>query len=234
MAKSLYAELLIRIADKNPNFRISTRHRLVYAVHEELVLTGFILDLSGMEKGAFYLTAFAQPLYVPHNYIFLTFGKRLEERRPLSLKHTMCRKIDRDNQLVVTEGVLKSIESDGLPFLRRIDSVMKIAAVTEAKPGTAKNPFKWNEKDPHVTEIRAYSWALLGDERRTKRDLVYLTEKYAPTYDWGKKVQNRCERVLQAMEQGTENARVLLHEWAKQSTVGLGLTPALNDEITKS
>lgn len=225
MARSLYAELLTTIAEENPSFQISTRHHLVYEIHEGSILSGFLLDLSGMEKGAFYLTAFAQPLYVPHDYISLTFGKRLPEKKRLGFEQTLRRKLTSENRVPLTEKVLKSIRSEGLSFLRRLNSVNKIAAVTEAKPGTAKNPFGWQDKDPNVTEVRAYSWALLGDKTRATRDLLYLTESYVPEYDWGKELQHRGAKVLQAIEQGTENAQALLRDWARQSTASLGLTP---------
>jgi hypothetical protein len=224
LTRSPYTELLTTIAEENPAFQISGRHHLVYEIHEGLVLSGFTLDLSGMEKGAFYLTAFAQPLYVPHNYIFLTLGKRLPEKTRFRVKQTQRRKLTPENRVVLTEGVLKSIRSEGLSFLRRLNSVKKIATVTEARPGTAKNPFEWRDNDPNVTEVRAYSRALLGDETRAKRDLLYLTENYLPAYDWGKELQKRGAKVLQAMEQGMENAQALLRDWAKQSTASLGLT----------
>ena len=228
MAQPLYSQLLERIAEEYPSYRIITLHHLAYEIHEDLVLSGFTLNLSGLEKGAFYLTAFAQPLYVPHDYIVLTFGKRLPERKRLGVRQTLRRKIVRDNQVVTIKEVLKSIRSDGLSFLRRVDSVKKIAAVTAAMPGTAKNPFGWNEKDPNVTEVRAYSWALLGNEAPSKRDLLYLTQMYAPKYDWEKELQGRAATVLRAMEQGMENAQALLRGWAKQSTAGLGLTSSLD------
>lgn len=225
MTRSPYAELLTAIVVENPTFQISTRHHLVYEIHDDLVLSGFTLDLSGMEKGAFYLTAFSQPLYVPCDYIFLTFGKRLPEKTRLGFKQTLRRKLTAENRVVLTEGVLRSIRSEGLSFLRRLNSVNKIAAVTEARPGTAKNPFGWRDKDPNVIEVRAYSWAILGDETRTKRDLLYLTENYVPAYDWGKELQHRGSKVLHAMEKGTKNAQALLRDWAKQSAAGLGLKP---------
>lgn len=222
--RTLYSELLTKIAEKNPALRVSTRHHLVYEIHEGLVLSGVSLDLSGMEKGAFYLTVFAQPLYVPHDYIFLTFGKRLPERKYLGFKQTLRRKITPENRGVFTEAVLKSIRSEGVPFLQRIDSVEKFAAVTEALPGTPENPFGWRDKDPNVTEVRAYSWALLGDEARAKRDLLYLTNNFVPAYDWEKELQDRVSKVLQAMERGMENAQILLRDWANQTTASLGLT----------
>jgi hypothetical protein len=224
LAQPLYSKLLERIAEEYPTYRIITRHHLVYEIHEDLVLSGFTLDLSGMEKGTFYLTAFAQPLYVPHDYIILTIGKRLPERKRLGLRQTLRRKIEPANPVVTVDGVLKSIRSDGLSFLRRVDTVEKIAAVTAAMPGSAKNPFGWNEKDPNVTEVRGYSWALLGNEVASKRDLLYLTQMYVSRYDWEKELQGRAATVLRAMEQGVENAQALLRRWAQHSTASLGLT----------
>ena len=79
MATNPYRLLLANISEENPGFKTNTRHHLTYQIHDDLVLSGFTLDLSGLERGAFYLTAFAQPLYVPHNHLFLAYGKRLEE-----------------------------------------------------------------------------------------------------------------------------------------------------------
>jgi hypothetical protein len=223
LAKSLYAELLKGIAEEIPNFRISTRHRLVYKIHQELILCGFLLDLSGLEKGAFYLTAFVQPLYVPCDYIVLSYGKRLEEKEKGANRGVTRRKISQENQTIITEGVLQSIRLEGLAFLERINTIRKFAEVAEGKPGTLQNPFGWHDSNPNLIEVRAYSWVLLGDEGFSKRDLLYLTQKFSANRDWEKKLQERAARVSQLMELSKDNAQSLLREWAKQSTASLGL-----------
>ena len=216
MAKNPYRLLLTRISEANPGFETNTRHHLAYQIHDGLVLSGFLLDLSGLERGAFYLTAFAQPLYVLHDYLFLTYGKRLERSKRW--------KINDQNETEVVSRVLEAVRSEGCSFLEVVNSVKKLAELAEAKPGTRENPFRWHPNDPNVVEARAYSWTLVENARNAKRDLLYLTQMYAPKYDWEKELQGRAATVLQAMEQGIEIAQALLRGWAKQSTAGLGLT----------
>jgi hypothetical protein len=216
LAKNLYSLLLTRISEANPGFETNTRHHLAYQIHEGLVLSGFLLDLSGLERGAFYLTAFAQPLYVPPDYLFLTYGKRLERRKRW--------KINDQNETEVVSRVLEAVWSEGCSFLEVVNSVKKLAELAEAKPGTRENPFQWHPDDPNVIEARAYSWTLVENERNAKRDLLYLTQMYVPKYDWEKELQARAGTVLRAMEQGMEIGQALLRDWAKQSAAGIGLT----------
>jgi hypothetical protein len=216
LAKNPYRLLLAKITEANPSFETNTRHHLAYQIHDDLVLSGFLLDLSGLERGAFYLTAFAQPLYIPHDYLFLTYGKRLERSKRW--------KINDQNETEVASRVLEAVQSEGCPFLEVVNSVKKLAELAEAKPGTRKNPFQWHPDDPNVIEARAYSWALVGNEGNAKRDLLYLTQKYSPNYNWEEELQGRAATVLRAMEQDKEFAQALLRGWAIQSTASLGLT----------
>ena len=216
MAKNLYGILLTRISEANTGYETNTRHHLAYQIHEGLVLSGFLLDLSGLERGAFYLAAFAQPLYVPHDYLFLTYGKRLERSKRW--------KINDQNETEIVSRVLEAARSEGCSFLEVVNSVKKLAELAEAKPGTRENPFQWHPDDPNVIEARAYSWTLLENERNAKRDLLYLTQMYVPKYDWEKELQARAGTVLRAMEQGMEIGQALLRDWAKQSAAGIGLT----------
>jgi hypothetical protein len=216
LAKNPYRILLNRIAEANPSFETNTRHHLAYQIHDDLVLNGFLLDLSGLERGAFYLTAFAQPLYIPHDYLFLTYGKRLERSKRW--------KINDENETEVVSRVLETVRSEGCPFLEVINSVKKLAEIAEAKPGTKENPFQWHPDDPNVIEARAYSWALVDDARNARRDLLYLTRMYVPKYDWEKELQGRAATVFRATEESMEIAQALLRDWAKQSAASIGLT----------
>jgi hypothetical protein len=215
LGKNPYRFLLTEITRTYPELLVSTRHRLAYRLGDGLVLIGLLLELSGLEKGAFYLTAFTQPLYVPCDYLFLTYGDRLAKQKRW--------KINPDNQKAILAQVLDAIQRDGLPLLGRIDSVQKLAGVTQAGPNTRRNPFGWSDKDPNVIEVRAYSWTLLGKVENATRDLLYLTQKYVPEYDWEKKLQSRSELVLRSLDVGLDKAQALLREWARESTAKLGL-----------
>ena len=219
MTKNPFRLLLTRISEANPGFKTNTRHHLAYQIHDGLVLSGFLLDLSGLERGTFYLTAFAQPLYVLQDYLFLTYGKRLERSKRW--------KINDQNETEVAGRVLEAVRSEGCSFLEVVNSVKKLAELAERKPGTRENPFQWHPDDPNVIEARAYSWMLVENERKAKRDLLYLTQIYVPKYDWEKELQGRAVTVLRALEQGTEIGQALLRDWAKQSAAGIGLTSSL-------
>jgi hypothetical protein len=215
LTRNLYGSLLARISEAHKGLETSSSHHLAYKIHDGLVLSGFLLDLSGLERGAFFLTALSHPLYVPRNYLVLTYGKRLKRGKRW--------KIESHNETEITDRVLEVIRSEGCSFLEMVNSTRKLDELAEAKPGTRKNPFGWHEKDPNMTEVRAYSWTLLGNDKRAKRDLRYLTQKYVPAYDWGRALQNRSAKVLNAMDEGIEAAQALLRAWAKQTTADLGL-----------
>lgn len=218
LAKNPYSLLLARILEVNPAFETNARHHLAYKIHENLVLSGFVLDLSGLEHGAFYLTAFSQPLYVPHDYLFLTYGKRLVRGKRW--------KIDSHNETEVVKGVLEAIRSEGRCFLEMVNSTKKIAELAEAKPRTRQNPFRWHGDDPNVIETRAYSWTLVGNEINARRDLLYLTRQFVPSLAWERELQNRSETVLRSLDAGLETARELLQTWARQTIVSLKLVAA--------
>jgi hypothetical protein len=215
VTKNPYRFLLAEIIRAYPGLLISIRHRLAYRLGDGVVLVGMLLDLSGLEKGAFYLTAFAQPLYVPCDHLFLTYGDRLAKGKRW--------KIDLDNQNAIVAQVLDAIRRDGLPLLGRIDSVQKLANVAQAARNTRGSPFGWSEKDPNVIEARAYSWTLLGKEENARRDLFYLTQNYVPQYDWEKELQSRSGVILRSLDISLEKAQALLREWARETITKLGL-----------
>ena len=214
LSKNPYRFLLAEIIKAYPGFLVSTRHHLAYRFGDGVVLIGVTLDLSGLEKGAFYLTAFAQPLYVPCDHLFLTYGDRLAKGKRW--------KIIPDNQNAIVAQVLDAIQRDGLPLLGRIDSVQKLADVAQAARNTRESPFGWSEKDPNVIEARAYSWTLLGKEENARRDLYYLTQNYVPQYDWERELQARSGVILRALDIGLEKAQALLREWARETIHKLG------------
>lgn len=219
LSKNPYRSLLAEIIRAYPDFLISTRYHLAYRFGDRVVLIGVLLDLSGLEKGAFYLTAFAQPLYVPCDHLFLTYGGRLAKAKRW--------KISPDNQNVIVAQVLDAIQRDGLPLFGRVDSVQKLADIAQAARNTRESPFGWSEKDPNVIEARAYSWTLLGREEDARRDLYYLTQNYVPQYDWEKELQSRSEVILRALDSGLEKAQALLREWARETVHKLGLPTEL-------
>jgi hypothetical protein len=216
VSENPYRFVMAEIIKAYPGFLISTRHHLAYRFGDGVVLVGVLLDLSGLEKGAFYLTAFAQPRYVPCDHLFLTYGDRLAKGKRW--------KINPDNQDAIVEQMLDAIQRDGLPLLGRFDTVQKLAAVAQAPRNTRESPFGWSERDPNVIEARAYSWTLLGKEENTRRDLYYLTQHYVPQYDWEKELQSRSGIILGALDIGLEKAQGLLREWARETIHKLGLS----------
>ena len=153
--------------------------------------------------------------YVPHNHLFLTYGKRLEEGKRW--------KIESRNEPEALNGIMGAIRSEGLPFLEKVNSTKKLAELTEARPGTRKNPFHWHRDDPNVIETRAYSWVLVGNELNARRDLLYLTQQFVPSLAWERELQNRSAAVVHSLVVGLETTKELLQNWARQTVVSLDL-----------
>jgi hypothetical protein len=213
--KTLYLHLISSIARTSPRLRVSQRHHLAYEIRDSLLLAGYLLDLSGLQAGAFYLNAFVQPLYVPHESIFLTFGKRLSGGKRWI--------INAEDEAAVMEEVLRAIEEEGKSLVDELGAIERLAGIAEGKPGSKENPFGWRLDDPNILETRAYTWALLRDQSRARRDLLYLTQVFMPTYPWEKEIQNRSSKILDALDKSVEAAGNVLADWAKQTASQLGL-----------
>ena len=184
--------------------RFTSEGDLLVAPGDDLVLRGFVFDRSQLDKHAFDLHALVQPLYVPETGIRLGLSLWLGAFRV---------KDGAEDQ--VGGHVRATIESDGLPHLRRLGDYRGIA---EALPEVARYKMNHDKAGEH----RGYAFLLAGDEPRARQS---LDEALALARERGasSEVAQRVERILELFAGSPEPARDQLSEWARQTAEALRL-----------
>lgn len=172
------------------------------------ILRGFVLVRSQMHKDMVRLYAFAQPLFVPAEVIYLSIGRTLGDF--LLGEGT-------DESEIMRE-MLSRAEHDGWAFLERVSSCSSLAEnVLELTR---------DQLDEDLSgEIRAYCLLWIGctDEAAAQLDDVveqlreFEVESELDTL-------GRVTQVRQALERSETEARALLADWARQTTQALKLT----------
>lgn len=210
MARPKIQRFIERLALRLPEYRVA--RGLLYASPVSLLLRGYCFDTSAFEPAAFYVWVFVQPLYVPHDYIFFSFGRRFEEAGAGELRWTLTSA----NLNTVEEDVLHCIETQGVPLLNLLKDPKDLAKASAREPGSAGELFDCDPDDPNVTEARAYSWILAGNFDKARIDLASLVSDAAlrPEQDWEFAIRDRAREVLAVLVRSPEEAKLLLTRWA--------------------
>lgn len=199
-----------------PNFQLHLS--LVYSSPVEWILRGFDFQPSWMDRSAFTVEVFAQPLYVPMDCIWYTFGSRLSVlkfRRDIwwRLENTEPENVER-----VFGEVLSSIREVGLPFIEQLSTPEDFVQRGAKKSGVPD--------DPYVREAVAYSRILVGDYKKTKHDLERLHRELLQdkhNYPWMGEMVERVSLIQSLLEQSPEAAVGQLHEWRNWTLTKLRL-----------
>ena len=219
-----------------PGFRA---HRsFVYSSPVGMILRGFDFTPSYMDPAAFTVEVFAQPLYVPSDCVYYTFGARLSELKyhkdiwwrlrefdPSEAEQDvvgMLRYIRKDFDFnsadQVFANILQLIHEVGLPFIERL-STPEDFVVRGAKISGVPN-------DPYVREAIAYSRVLTGDYKKAAHDMRKLYPvliRDMPNYPWMGEIAERVNRMMSLLARSSEAAVQQLHEWRKFTLTQLGL-----------
>ncbi|MEN3000338.1 MAG: hypothetical protein ABDI19_00655 [Armatimonadota bacterium] len=184
-------------------------HRsLVYAHPVDMVLRGFVFQPLSMDPNAFTVEVFAQPLYVPSDCIWYTFGKRLgwlKHRRGIWWELDIS---DLRQSEAVFREITEYILDVGLPFVQRLATPAGFVQYGAKASGVPK--------DPHVREAIAYSRILIGDYAKAARELEHLHRELIreqEDYPWMKEMAERVETISKLLQQSPEDAVRQLHEW---------------------
>ncbi len=222
-----------------PHLRGFRTHRsFVYSSPVGMVLRGFAFTPSYTDPAAFTVEVFAQPLYVPSDCVYYTFGARLSELKyhkdiwwrlrefnPSEAKQDvvgMLRYIREDFDFADVEhafaNILQLIHEVGLPFIERL-STPEDFVVRGAKISGVPN-------DPYVREAIAYSRVLTGDCKKVAHDMRKLYSELIrdmPNYPWMGEIAERVSRMMSLLEQSSEAAVQQLYEWRKFTLTQLRL-----------
>lgn len=201
-----------------PGFRV--RRSLLYAWPFTTLLRGYYFE-SSAQAATFYVWGFVQPLYIPTDYLYFTFGRRLEELGGGQLRRTLTP----ENMETVRREVLLAIEMQGKPFLSFFNDTQDLARAAARERGSPGEFLDCDPKDPHVAEARAYSWILADELDKALADLHYLISdpELKPEEEWEFVIQQRAREVLAALNRGPEQAKALLTRWAVETATKLRL-----------
>jgi|DewCreStandDraft_2_1066082.scaffolds.fasta_scaffold09001_3 hypothetical protein len=149
-------------------------------------------------------------IYIPTDYLYFTFGRRLEELGGGQLRRTLTP----ENMETVRREVLLAIEMQGKPFLSFFNDTQDLARAAARERGSPGEFLDCDPKDPHVAEARAYSWILADELDKALADLHYLISdpELKPEEEWEFVIQQRAREVLAVLNRGPEQAKALLTE----------------------
>lgn len=182
-------------------------------------LLGLSFDNSSFSKNSFTVTAFAQPLFIPRNYIFYSFGSRLGT---LSGGPEKWWEITDQNSEEVYAQVLNLIRKEAIPFFESVKTPRKFI-----------RKYKSRSDPPHVHNMEAVAYAMIldGDNRKAARlmqqSLVVL--KVAMKKDlnrpWLQETKARVQMINSALHKDPTGAVAQLNTWITETTSFLKLKP---------
>ena len=110
-----------------PGFAI--KGSMIYASPVGCILRGLDFEGSSFDRNSFYATVFAMPLCVPTDHLYFNFGDRLQ-----------IANADRwdINSPSVHADLASAVEQQGVPFLRRAESLLGFVEVAKSK--SSANP----------------------------------------------------------------------------------------------
>lgn len=200
-----------------PNFRYKPT-TILYATPVEMVLRAFYFQTSYLDREAFTVWVFAQPLYVPCDHFVLNIGGRLgwfQHDRDIWWR---WRPEDNEQEKQVMQEIYWYMQKYGLPFLDKVRTPSEVIWWIDKKSG--------NPKDVHYQEIKAYSYILIGDYRLARRILPRLYTELRqdePNYPWMGEIAERVNRMMSLLEQSSEAAVQQLYEWRQFTLTQLRL-----------
>jgi len=153
------------------------KDRLLVRVPTGDVLCGVLFDSSAFSKEAFYIHIFVQPLYVPAEYLVLTFGERV----PGVWEHKAS------NVDILAPRVLKAIQDQARPFHERFSTA-------ESFYRNAERTFP--TENIHLQQALVLTAIYLGRKRDAQRHfdaLRLLIEKSDPKIPWPRAVLAETE-----------------------------------------
>jgi len=200
-----------------PNFKYKPT-TILYATRVDMVLRAFYFQTSYLDKEAFTVWVFAQPLYVPCDHFVLNIGGRLGWFQRGEEIWWRWRPNDAELEKQVMQEVYWYIQKHGLPFLERVRTPNDIIWWIDKK--------STNPRDVYYQETKAYSYVLVGDYRRALQILSRLYTELRhdePNYPWMGEMAERVSLIQSLLEQSPEAAIQQLHEWRNWTLTKLRL-----------
>lgn len=218
--KSSYIRKLFQkyIVDSLPGF--SLKGHLIYNSNYERILRGFCFEDSAYRKDSINIYVFVQPLYIPAEYLWFNFGKRLND---ISEKGgDRWWNISLENEGDIMREVLDLILGPGLTFIENVKSLQDLVEVFQVQGD--KN------RDLNILEALAYTEILVGNYQNANCSLEKLLltlemdiKKY-PQVRWLYTMKERVSRINKFILENESNAAYQqLLSWEKYTEEALKL-----------
>lgn len=178
------------------------------------LLRGFWFDSSAFDKYTAYVYVFVQPLYVPSESLFFTFGRTLGYPFGFMLSNDGW-DLDPEKWESSAPLLLKTMVRHGLPFIRKRDSMGLF--IRNLKYGIRF------ENTIFDREALAYSLARLGRYREAAWRLKWLIRSIKPS-DLRQDVRKNAEELLAAIQTSPDLTQELLDRWTEETSRNLHLS----------
>ncbi|MPM06310.1 hypothetical protein SDC9_52609 [bioreactor metagenome] len=199
-----------------PEFKI--KGNLLYLKDIDLFLGGFCFESSSSQANIFTLDVFVQPLFIPCEYLFFTYGKRLPSSGRAGEKWWTYSEDTKDE---VMSGVRSSIIDQGLHFLHDRLPIEKFLH-------TYGNDI--NHPDVNIAESVCYAY-LLNNPKRESEAINHLNALLENVQNdimtnsdllWLNDVKKRVELIANYMKKN-ERIKAIdqLNEWKEYTLAQL-------------
>jgi hypothetical protein len=184
------------------------RRSLVYRRPVEHFLHGLSFDTSAFTSSRIFVEAFVQPLFVPADGLWYTFGDRLGDE---------FWDVDQDDPDPTFAAIADAAQKDALPLFERLGSLDRFCELVPAWAGAEPKKLLSLQSldDPVVSEAVGYAEILRGRKEAGLELLenALASEREADEYADEERMAS-LERVLDAVNKlGLEAGQALLGEW---------------------
>jgi hypothetical protein len=199
-----------------PEFDV--RRSLVYRRPLDAFLRGLSFDTSAFASGRIFVTAFVQPLFVPSDSLFYTFGFRLGDD---------FWDVDEQDPDPTFAAIGEAAQRDALPFFDQLGDLDRFCELVPkwatAEPKKLKSLQSLD--DPVVTEALGYAELLRGrkDDGVRLLEQTIDSERADAEYANDELIAN-VEQVLDAVNSlGLDVGQAALEEWRAETIKNLRL-----------
>lgn len=186
------------------NFAI--RGSLVVMTPMTHTLRGLCFEGSDYDARSFYVSYFFLPLFIPRDYLVLTFGERIR----------CAQGGDRWNldDVGVDSALRTAIVERAVPFLSTIRTIQDMIAQLV--------PYA-DRRNVHAREAIAYAFARIGDQR-ARAAIQDLERSLDCRIAWQAAMAGRAQTLLEMLRLGPAAVQEQLNQWQAHTISRLALT----------
>lgn len=169
------------------------------------LLRGICFNKSGLSKSQFELRYFVQPLYVPLNFVNLSFGGFI--RTPNNRQWW-----EYDNE------ILEQLSNTMSSLVNQVDSTF----LSQVRNAEKFYEFYKDERKNSIRHFEAVAYSAAYSEQKTANEMLldflsFLGKKEEKNFDWVKEIYTNTEKLLEG------NRKDILNKWEMQTRTALKL-----------